>query len=91
MSTIPAGPGRLLSFGYAFASILSCANAFYLPGSAPHDFVEGEQVPLFVNTLTPMLAGNDNAKLVRTWTVIFDVVVHAHDIYWLDVVAEIVD
>ncbi len=47
-------------------SLLSTAHAFYLPGAAPHDFREGEPVDLFVNALTPMIAGNDNAKLVRS-------------------------
>lgn len=47
-------------------SLLSTAQAFYLPGAAPHDFHEGEPVDLFVNALTPMIAGNDNAKLVRS-------------------------
>jgi transmembrane 9 superfamily protein 2/4 len=42
-----------------------CANAFYLPGAAPHDYAAGEQVNLFVNALTPMLAGHDDSKLVR--------------------------
>ncbi|KAG7449497.1 uncharacterized protein BT62DRAFT_985108 [Guyanagaster necrorhizus] len=41
----------------------SWANAFYLPGAAPHDYHRGERVDLFVNALTPMLAGNDDAKL----------------------------
>jgi transmembrane 9 superfamily protein 2/4 len=40
-------------------------NAFYLPGTAPHNYARGEQVNLFVNALTPMLAGTDDAKLVR--------------------------
>lgn len=40
-------------------------NAFYLPGAAPRNFEQGEQVDLFVNALTPMLSGNDNSKLVR--------------------------
>ncbi|KAJ7703158.1 Nonaspanin [Mycena rosella] len=39
------------------------ARAFYLPGAAPHDFLEGDQVPLFVNALTPMLTGVEDAKL----------------------------
>ncbi|KAI0690896.1 Nonaspanin TM9SF [Cytidiella melzeri] len=45
------------------ASLLSCADAFYLPGAAPHDYRAGEQVQLFVNALTPMLAAHDNAKI----------------------------
>ncbi len=44
---------------------VSWANAFYLPGAAPHDYHRGDQVDLFVNALTPMLAGYDDAKLVR--------------------------
>jgi len=38
--------------------------AFYLPGAAPHDYREGGKVELFVNALTPMLSGSDDAKLV---------------------------
>lgn len=44
--------------------VASCADAFYLPGAAPHDFLAGERVELFVNALTPMIANVDNAKLV---------------------------
>ncbi len=40
------------------------AHAFYLPGAAPHDYRVGEKVELFVNALTPMLPGTDDAKLV---------------------------
>jgi transmembrane 9 superfamily protein 2/4 len=40
-----------------------CAHAFYLPGAAPHNYAKGETVNLFVNALTPMLSGNDDAKL----------------------------
>jgi transmembrane 9 superfamily protein 2/4 len=43
----------------------SLANAFYLPGAAPHNYAKGERVDLFVNALTPMLPGTDDAKLVR--------------------------
>jgi transmembrane 9 superfamily member 2/4 len=43
-------------------------HAFYLPGAAPHDYREGEKVDLFVNALTPMLSGADDAKLVCTYS-----------------------
>lgn len=39
-------------------------RAFYLPGAAPHNFEQGEQVNLYVNALTPMLTGKDDSKLV---------------------------
>lgn len=42
-----------------------CSRAFYLPGAAPHNFVQGEQVNLFVNALTPMISSANDAKLVR--------------------------
>jgi len=45
------------------SSLLTCTDAFYLPGAAPHDYHEGESVQLFVNALTPMLAGSDHAKI----------------------------
>ena len=42
------------------------ASSFYLPGAAPHDYATGDQVNLFVNALTPMLSGTNDAKLVCT-------------------------
>ncbi|TFY72210.1 hypothetical protein EVG20_g787 [Dentipellis fragilis] len=57
-------PGRLLASGVLTVLATSAAvNAFYLPGAAPHDYKDGEKVDLFVNALTPMLGGADNAKL----------------------------
>ncbi|GBE81011.1 Transmembrane 9 superfamily member 1 [Sparassis crispa] len=53
----------LFFLGSALVSLSSHTNAFYLPGAAPHDYAAGEVVDLYVNALTPMLAGNDNAKL----------------------------
>jgi len=53
--------------GGALAVLLPlCANAFYLPGAAPHDYTLGEKVNVFVNALTPMLSGHDDSKLVRS-------------------------
>ncbi|KAB5592575.1 Endosomal integral membrane protein (P24a) [Ceratobasidium theobromae] len=44
----------------AASSLLTLANAFYLPGTAPHDYHAGEQVPLYVNALTPMVLSADS-------------------------------
>ncbi|RDB25385.1 Transmembrane 9 superfamily member 7 [Hypsizygus marmoreus] len=41
----------------------ACAQAFYLPGAAPHDYVLGEPIALFVNALTPKLMSKDDSKL----------------------------
>ena len=49
----------------AFLTSSIPVHAFYLPGAAPHDYREGEKVDLFVNALTPMISGTDDAKLVR--------------------------
>lgn len=57
---------RLWLFGGAILSLLASVHAFYLPGAAPHDYQQGEKVDLYVNTLTPMIAGSDTAKLVRS-------------------------
>ena len=46
------------------SSLVLSTSAFYLPGSATHDYVEGERVEVFVNALTPMIASKENAKLV---------------------------
>ncbi|KAL7424893.1 Transmembrane 9 superfamily member 2 [Cryptotrichosporon argae] len=43
----------------AALAVAASASAFYLPGTAPRDYVAGERVDVFVNTLTPML----NSKL----------------------------
>lgn len=55
---------RLLSGAAATLLFGICAKAFYLPGAAPHDYTLGDQVNVFVNALTPMLQGKDDAKLV---------------------------
>lgn len=52
--------------GTLAANLFLSVDAFYLPGAAPHDYRQGEPVYLYVNALTPMLAGYDNAKIVRT-------------------------
>ncbi|EIW83085.1 hypothetical protein CONPUDRAFT_121466 [Coniophora puteana RWD-64-598 SS2] len=44
-------------------AFLTAANGFYLPGAAPHNFGPGEPVNVYVNTLTPILAGKDDAKV----------------------------
>ncbi|KAI3619002.1 endosomal p24a protein [Moniliophthora roreri] len=44
-------------------SLVTPAFCFYLPGAAPRNYGPGEKVDLFVNALTPMLAGSDNGKL----------------------------
>ncbi|OCB88484.1 Nonaspanin [Sanghuangporus baumii] len=55
---------RLAAFVLVFASLASTGiNAFYLPGTAPRDYQEGERVELYVNALTPIIGSTDNAKL----------------------------
>jgi len=53
----------LLSLGCAL--LVRNVAGFYLPGAAPHDYKPGEKVDLLVNALTPMLANEEHAKLVR--------------------------
>ena len=53
----------LLSLGCAL--LVNNVAGFYLPGAAPHDYTPGEKVDLLVNALTPMLANEEHAKLVR--------------------------
>ncbi|KAG6811532.1 hypothetical protein H0H92_006965 [Tricholoma furcatifolium] len=38
-------------------------HSFYLPGAAPHDYILGEKVDLFVNALTPKIMNGDDDKL----------------------------
>ncbi|KAG9120329.1 hypothetical protein FRC07_004215, partial [Ceratobasidium sp. 392] len=35
-------------------------SAFYLPGTAPHDYSKDDRVPLYVNALTPMVIDADS-------------------------------
>ncbi|KAI8136982.1 hypothetical protein BJV82DRAFT_718516 [Fennellomyces sp. T-0311] len=44
---------------------VSKIQAFYLPGVAPHDYVDGDNVPLYVNSLTPM--ANQELKSVLAY------------------------
>lgn len=57
-------PARSWLLGGAFLSFSLHAYAFYLPGAAPHDYHDGEEVRVLVNTLTPILGSSDNAKIV---------------------------
>jgi transmembrane 9 superfamily protein 2/4 len=41
--------------------------AFYLPGVAPHNYKKGDQVPLFVNSLTPIVSSNSQLKSVISY------------------------
>jgi hypothetical protein len=59
--------GLLRSSALVLVICLPLANAFYLPGAAPHNYVKGDRVNLLVNALTPMLPGTDDAKLVRAY------------------------
>lgn len=56
--------GRLTRILTATSLLVAFVDAFYLPGSAPHDYQDGERVELFVNALTP-IASADRGKLVR--------------------------
>ncbi|PPQ98606.1 hypothetical protein CVT24_003939 [Panaeolus cyanescens] len=60
---------KILSLVHIFLA-LPTVNAFYLPGAAPRNYVEGEQVDLFVNALTPMLSGSNGAKLASVYNCI---------------------
>jgi transmembrane 9 superfamily protein 2/4 len=50
--------------GALLLTFLPSIHGFYLPGAAPHDYVQGEKVDLLVNALTPMRSGT-NDKVVR--------------------------
>ncbi|KAJ2918522.1 hypothetical protein MD484_g1852, partial [Candolleomyces efflorescens] len=54
---------RLHAAAIAGVFLVPVVHAFYLPGAAPRNYASGEQVDLFVNALTPMLAGTDDSKL----------------------------
>ncbi|KAJ3554896.1 hypothetical protein NP233_g12330 [Leucocoprinus birnbaumii] len=45
----------------AFVSLF--ASAFYLPSAAPTNYIEGQQVDVLVNALTPLIMETDDPKL----------------------------
>mmetsp|Transcript_19651 Transcript_19651/g.38394 ORF Transcript_19651/g.38394 Transcript_19651/m.38394 type:complete len:657 (+) Transcript_19651:247-2217(+) len=45
---------QILNTVVVLASVVASANAFYLPGVAPHEYKSGEQVALKVNAMTSM-------------------------------------
>ncbi|KAF5124827.1 hypothetical protein DV495_003730 [Geotrichum candidum] len=49
----------MLSSLVLLSTCLGLANAFYLPGVAPTDYDPDQQVPLFVNTITPGYSDSD--------------------------------
>ncbi|GMG30422.1 unnamed protein product [Ambrosiozyma monospora] len=52
-------PLKMLTIFYLLAFWVSCTTAFYLPGVAPTSYKDGEDVPLFVNHITPSLKKED--------------------------------
>ena len=50
---------RLFTTSLALLACAAPSSAFYLPGTAPRDYLYGEKIDVFVNTLTPKL----NSKL----------------------------
>jgi hypothetical protein len=68
---------RLFTLAALVALVAIPVQAFYLPGAAPHDYRVAEKVDLFVNALTPMLSGSDDAKLVSTYS-FFPILLSSH-------------
>ncbi|KAF8829200.1 hypothetical protein HHX47_DHR3000931 [Lentinula edodes] len=56
---------KVIPLAISVSSFAFFSNAFYLPGAAPRNYAQGEQVDLFVNALTPMISGKDDAKLIK--------------------------
>lgn len=55
---------------FVLALLFGLSQAFYLPGVAPHDYADGEEVPLYVNSLTPM--SNSQVKSVISYDYYFE-------------------
>ncbi|KAH8916995.1 hypothetical protein BT69DRAFT_712114, partial [Atractiella rhizophila] len=51
----------------ALATFSTLVNAFYLPGAAPHDYDEGDLVPLYVNSLTPLINSDSSIRSVLSY------------------------
>jgi len=53
-------------YAISVATLAAQCTAFYLPGTAPHDYMKGEKVDVLVNALTPMLTSATSSKIVRS-------------------------
>ncbi|OAD69846.1 hypothetical protein PHYBLDRAFT_135502 [Phycomyces blakesleeanus NRRL 1555(-)] len=60
----------LRTLGLACLGSLQIASAFYLPGVAPQDYAPGNNVPLYVNSLTPL--SNQQVKSVISYDYYYD-------------------
>jgi transmembrane 9 superfamily protein 2/4 len=58
--------------------LLPPVYAFYLPGAAPRNYKEGEDVELLVNALTPMLSGSSDSKLVSSLSAYLHRCIHSN-------------
>ncbi|KAG8979733.1 hypothetical protein FRB90_007989, partial [Tulasnella sp. 427] len=58
---------RLAAKTLLLGALCSSASAFYLPGAAPKDYALGDQVPVFVNALTPVIAANAKLKSMMNY------------------------
>ena len=47
--------------------LLEGASAFYLPGSAPRSFAQGDSVPLLVNALSPQIASKKQLQSLLSY------------------------
>jgi transmembrane 9 superfamily protein 2/4 len=50
-----------------FFQLLAPVWSFYLPGTAPRDYNEGDPVPLLVNALTPQISAHSKLKSVISY------------------------
>ncbi|KAG8953524.1 hypothetical protein FRC04_002366 [Tulasnella sp. 424] len=58
---------RLAATTLLLGALCSSASAFYLPGAAPKDYALGDQVPVYVNALTPVIAANAKLKSMMNY------------------------
>ncbi|KAG2180015.1 hypothetical protein INT43_003802 [Umbelopsis isabellina] len=61
-----------LSCLLALFLLVNASVAFYLPGVAPHNYKKGDQVPLYVNSLTPIVSSNSQLKSVISYDYYYD-------------------
>ena len=48
-------------------ALLPSSGAFYLPGSAPRSFAEGDSVPLLVNALSPQIGSKKQLQSLLSY------------------------
>lgn len=59
--------GKQRAFPWALLALITQASGFYIPGLAPVSYKKGQEVPLTVNVLSPLVNRTQKLKSILTY------------------------